>query len=61
MGSKHKQLTFRNGQPQTGIEFLRRHMSQDGGELSDKDVRENWLSVKEEGFRLLSAHRTAKG
>ena len=45
---------------QTGIEFLRRHMSQDWGELSDEDVRENELSVKE-GFRLLSAYRTAKG
>jgi histidine ammonia-lyase len=45
---------------QTGIEFLRRHMSNDGGELSDEDVRENELSLKE-GFRLLSAYRTAKG
>lgn len=45
---------------QTGIEFLRRHMSQDWGELSDEDVRENELSLKE-GFRLLSAYRTAKG
>jgi len=45
---------------QTGIEFLRRHMSQDWEELSDADVRENELSLKE-GFRLLSAYRTAKG
>ena len=45
---------------QTGIEFLRRHMSNDWGELSDEDVRENELSL-EEGFRLLSAYRTAKG
>ncbi|MGH9969774.1 MAG: hypothetical protein ACREBG_18545 [Pyrinomonadaceae bacterium] len=46
---------------QTEIEFLRRHMSCDWGpELSDEDVRENELSL-EEGFRLLSAYRTAKG
>ena len=45
---------------QTGIEFLRRHMSNDWGELSDEDVRENELSLKE-GFRLMSAYRTAKG
>ena len=45
---------------QTEIEFLRRHMSKDWGELSDEDVRENEFSLKE-GFRLLSAYRTAKG
>ena len=45
---------------QTGIEFLRHHMSQDWGELSDEDLRENELSLKE-GFRVLSAYRTAKG
>ncbi len=45
---------------QTGIEFLRRHMSCDFGELSDKDVRENELSLRE-GFRVLSAYRTARG
>ena len=45
---------------QKGIEFLRRHMSNDWGELSDEDERENELSLKE-GFRLLSAYRTAKG
>ena len=46
---------------QTAIEFLRRHMSCDwGGELSDEDVQENELSLKE-GFRLLSAYRTGKG
>jgi hypothetical protein len=43
-----------------GIEFLRRHMSNDWGALSDEDMRENELSLKE-GFRLLSAYRTAKG
>jgi hypothetical protein len=32
---------------QTGIEFLRRHMSNAWGELSDEDARENELSLKE--------------
>jgi hypothetical protein len=45
---------------QTAIEFLRRHMSNDWGELSDEDVRENELSLKA-GFRLLSAYRTVNG
>ncbi len=45
---------------QTGIEFLRRDMSCDFGELSDEDWGENELSLRE-GFRLLSAYRTAKG
>ncbi len=46
---------------QTAIEFLRRHMSCDwGSELSDEDVQENEVSLKE-GFRLLSAYRTGKG
>ena len=46
---------------QTAIEFLRRHMSCDwGSELSEEDVQENELSLKE-GFRLLSAYRTGKG
>jgi hypothetical protein len=35
-------------------------MSNDWGDLSDEDVRENELSLKE-GFRLLSTYRTAKG
>ena len=35
---------------QTAIEFLRRHMSCDWGELSDDDVQENELSL-EQGFR----------
>ena len=30
---------------QTAIEFLRRHMSGDWGELSDDDVQENELSL----------------
>jgi hypothetical protein len=46
---------------QTAIEFLRRHMSCDwGSELSDEDIQENEVSLKE-GFRLLSAYRTGKG
>src|SRR5436190_9993436 len=46
---------------QTAIEFLRRHMSCDwGSELSEDDVQENEVSLKE-GFRLLSAYRTGKG
>jgi len=45
---------------QTGIEFLRRHVSGDFGEVSDDDMSENELSLQE-GFRLLSAYRTAKG
>jgi hypothetical protein len=45
---------------QTALEFLRRHMSCDWGELSEDDVQENELSLKE-GFRLLSNYRTVKG
>ena len=45
---------------QTAIEFLRRHMSCDWGELSEDDVKENEFSLKE-GFRLLSAYQTGKG
>ena len=45
---------------QTAIEFLRRHMSCDWGELSDDDVRENEFSL-EKGFRLLSNYQTGKG
>jgi hypothetical protein len=45
---------------QTAIEFLRRHMSCDFGDLSDNDVHENEISL-EQGFRLLSNYRTGKG
>ncbi len=41
------------------IQFLRRHVSGDWGEVSEEDARENELSLRE-GFRLLSAFRTAK-
>ena len=45
---------------QTALEFLRRHMSGDWGELSDDDVKQNDLSV-ENGCRLLSRYETKKG
>jgi hypothetical protein len=45
---------------QTAIEFLRRHMSCDWGELSDDDIAENELSLKQ-GSRLLSNYCTGKG
>ena len=45
---------------QTEIEFLRRHMSCEWGELSEDDIRENELSLNK-GFRLLSAYQTGKG
>ena len=45
---------------QTAIEFLRLHMSGQWGELSEEDVQENELSIKN-GFRILSSYRTAKG
>ena len=45
---------------ETAIQFLRRHMSGDWGQLSEEDVRKNELSLIE-GFRLLSAYRTVKG
>ena len=45
---------------QTAIQFLRRHMSQDWGEVSEGDARENELSLRD-GFRLLSAYRTVLG
>lgn len=45
---------------QTGIEFLRLHVSGDFGELAEEDAQENKLSLTE-GFRVLSAYRTAKG
>ena len=45
---------------QTAIEFLRRHVAGDWGEISDDDVKENELSL-EQGFRLLSRYETRKG
>ena len=45
---------------ETAVQFLRRHMSADWGEISPVDVEENELSLRE-GLRLLSAYRTVKG
>ena len=45
---------------ETAIQFLRRHMSGDWGEVSPEDAQENDLSLQE-GFRLLSAYTTVKG
>ena len=45
---------------QTAIEFLRRHMSCDWGEVSEEDAQENEFSLRE-GFQLLSAYQTGKG
>src|ERR1700674_2564926 len=45
---------------QTAIEFLRRHMSGDWGDISEEDLTENELSLRQ-GFRLLSAYRTGIG
>ena len=45
---------------ETAIQYLRRHMSGDWGELSEDDAKENELSLHE-GLRLLSSYRTVKG
>src|SRR5437899_12699595 len=45
---------------QTAIEFLRRHMSCDWGEVSEVERSENDASIRA-GDRLLSAYATAKG
>jgi hypothetical protein len=45
---------------QTAIQFLRRHVSMDWGEVSEEDAQENELALRE-GFRLLSAYRTSAG
>jgi hypothetical protein len=45
---------------ETPLRFLQRHASADWGELSEEDAQENERSLRE-GFRLLSAYRTAKG
>jgi hypothetical protein len=46
-----------NEQP---FDFLIRHQTGDYGLICEKDRKENDLSVKE-GFRILSAYKTAKG
>lgn len=40
---------------QTPLEFIRRHLNHDWGDLDDEDKRENDFSV-EQGFRILSAY-----
>lgn len=45
---------------QSPHEYLRRHHAGDWGELSERDRRENELSL-ERGFRLLSSYRTGAG
>jgi hypothetical protein len=45
---------------QTPIEFLRRHMSCDFGELSEEDKRQNRIALLT-GDRVLSAYLTSKG
>lgn len=42
------------------LEFLRRHVTGDWGELDEDDRRENELSLRE-GFRLLSSYRLRSG
>ena len=45
---------------QTAIEFLRRHMAGERGELSEEDTKENEFSL-EHGLRLLSRYQTSQG
>ena len=45
---------------QNAMEFLTRHQSGDWGIVCEDDRKENELAVKE-GFRILSAYRTALG
>ena len=45
---------------QTAMQFLRRHVSMDWGEVSEEDAQENELALRE-GFRLLSSYRTSAG
>ncbi len=45
---------------ETAIQFLRRHVSGDWGEVSEEDAQENEFSLRE-GLRLLSAYRISQG
>lgn len=45
---------------QTPLEFLRRHLMGDWGEVDATDAAENELALQE-GYRLLSAYRTKLG
>lgn len=49
-------LVESNQQP---LEFLERHQQGDWGIVGKEDAKENELSVRE-GFRILSAYRTAQ-
>ena len=42
------------------IQFLRRHVTGDGGELSEEEKQRNELSVKQ-GVRILCAYTTSTG
>lgn len=44
---------------QTPLEFLRRHVCGDWGELCEEDRQENEFSLQN-GFRVMSAYRTRK-
>jgi hypothetical protein len=45
---------------QGALEFIRRHVTGDWGDLSAEDKAENELSVRE-GFRILSAYTLKSG
>lgn len=45
---------------QEPVEFLRRHVSGDWGEVPPEDAQENELSLKQ-GFRILSAYTLTTG
>jgi hypothetical protein len=45
---------------QSPLDFIRRHLSGDWGDLSEEDKRENEFSVDKE-LRIFSAYHTAKG
>ena len=45
---------------QGALEFIRRHVTGDWGELSEEDKQENVLSVRE-GFRILSSYTLKSG
>ena len=42
------------------LDFLKRHLAGDWGELSEHDTRENELSLQH-GWRILSAYRLSTG
>jgi hypothetical protein len=53
-------LTALQNSGQLPLEFLRRHVQGDWGELCEEDKEENALSL-ERGFRLLSRYSTSAG